>query len=308
MAKVTVKDVQEKFGLDLLAGERGVNRLISTSDISRPGLEMAGYFDFYPAERVQILGKKELSYLDKIPSVERMKRLEQLCGDETPAFIIAHGGKGPTELSVVAEDKGIPILKTNHQTTRFAGMLTNYLIGRLAPMTTVHGVLVDVYGVGVLITGKSGVGKSETALELIKRGHRLIADDSVEIRQVAKNVLIGNAPKLLKNMLEIRGVGIIDIMMLFGASAVRDDKRILLVIDLEAWDAEKVYDRLGIDEEKMRVMDSELTRLTVPVRPGRNLSVIIEVAAMDYRMKRLGINAAEEFTKKLDAMISHHSE
>ena len=186
-------------------------------------------------------------------------------------------------------------------------MLTNYLEGQLAPMTTVHGVLVDVYGIGVLITGKSGVGKSETALELVKRGHRLVADDAVEIRQVAKNVLIGNAPKLLSHMLEIRGIGIIDMMTLFGASAVKDDKRILIVIDLELWDPDKVYDRLGIDGEKMKIMDSELTKLTVPVKPGRNLSVIIEVAAMDYRMKRLGINAAETFSKKLDLAISEEA-
>ena len=166
-------------------------------------------------------------------------------------------------------------------------------------MTAVHGVLVDVYGIGILITGKSGVGKSETALELVKRGHRLVADDLVEIRQVAKNVLIGNAPKLLEHMLEIRGVGIVDMMTLFGASAVKSDKRILIVVDLELWDPDKIYDRLGLDEEKMKIMDSELTKLTVPVRPGRNLSVIIEVAAMDYRMKKLGINAAEEFSRKL---------
>ena len=170
-------------------------------------------------------------------------------------------------------------------------------------MTALHGVLVDVYGIGILITGKSGVGKSETALELVKRGHRLVADDLVEIRQVAKNVLIGNAPKLLEHMLEIRGVGIVDMMTLFGASAVKSDKRILIIIDLELWDQDKIYDRLGIDEEKMKIMDSELTKLTVPVRPGRNLSVIIEVAAMDYRMKKLGVNAAEEFTKKLAAEI-----
>ena len=172
-------------------------------------------------------------------------------------------------------------------------MLTNYLEGRLAPMTTMHGVLVDVYGIGILITGKSGVGKSETALELVKRGHRLVADDLVEIREVSKNVLIGNSPQLIEHMLEIRGVGIIDMMTLFGASAVKSDKRILIVIDLELWETGKMYERLGLDEEKMKIMDTELTKLTVPVRPGRNLSVIIEVAAMDYRMKRLGVNAAQ---------------
>lgn len=308
MSIVTVKDIQERFGLELLAGWAGIERNILTSDISRPGLEMAGYFDFYPALRVQLLGKTEISFFNKLTEAERQDRMNRLCTDDTPAFILAHNIQCPSELLELAELRNIPVLQTENPTTRFSGMLTNYLEGRLAPMTTVHGVLVDVYGIGVLITGKSGVGKSETALELVKRGHRLVADDAVEIRQVAKNVLIGNAPKILRHMLEIRGVGIIDMMTLFGASAVKDDKRILMVIDLEAWDPNKIYDRLGIDEEKMKIMDSDLTKLTVPVRPGRNLSVIIEVAAMDYRMKRLGINAAENFSKKLDLAISQHTD
>lgn len=304
MSVVTVEDVQNRFGLEIVAGIAGIERNVLTSDISRPGLEMAGYFDFYPATRIQLLGKTELSFFNKLDEAKRLDRMDQLCTTETPAFILAHNINCPIELYQIAEERGIPVLQTEHPTTRFSGMLTNFLEGQLAPMTTVHGVLVDVYGIGVLITGKSGVGKSETALELVKRGHRLVADDAVEIRQVAKNILIGNAPKLLSHMLEIRGVGIIDMMTLFGASAVKDDKRILMVIDLEAWDPDKVYDRLGIDTEKMKIMDSDLTKLTVPVRPGRNLSVIIEVAAMDYRMKRLGINAAETFSKKLDLAIS----
>ncbi|MCG7345565.1 HPr(Ser) kinase/phosphatase [Sporosarcina sp. ACRSL] len=304
MSDVTVEDVQNRFGLVILAGEKGIERNILTSDISRPGLEMAGYFDFYLATRIQILGKTELSFFNKLGDADRQDRMDRLCSKDTPAFIIAHNMQCPIELKQIAEERGIPVLQTDLPTTRFSGMLTNYLEGQLAPMTIVHGVLVDVYGIGVLITGKSGVGKSETALELVKRGHRLVADDAVEIRQVAKNVLIGNSPKLLRHMLEIRGVGIIDMMMLFGASAVKDDKRILMVINLEAWNPDKVYDRLGLDEKKMKIMDSEVTKLTVPVRPGRNLSVIIEVAAMDYRMKRLGINAAETFSNKLNMAIS----
>ncbi|MGN7387533.1 HPr(Ser) kinase/phosphatase [Sporosarcina sp. SAFN-015] len=304
MSVVTVEDVQNRFGLEVVAGVEGIERKILTSDISRPGLEMAGYFDFYLATRIQLLGKTELSFFNKLDEADRQDRMDRLCSTETPAFIIAHNFECPLELKQFADERSIPVLQTEHPTTRFSGMLTNFLEGQLAPMTTVHGVLVDVYGIGVLLTGKSGVGKSETALELVKRGHRLVADDAVEIRQVAKNVLIGNSPKLLRHMLEIRGVGIIDMMMLFGASAVRDDKRILMVIDLETWNPDKVYDRLGIDGEKMKIMDSDLTKLTVPVKPGRNLSVIIEVAAMDYRMKRLGINAAETFSKKLDMAIS----
>lgn len=303
MSYVTVKDVQEKLFLELCTGGMGIEREIHTSDISRPGLEMAGYFNYYLADRVQLLGKTELSFFANLTEVERIDRMTRLCSKTTPAIIVAHEMEVPIELIEAAESRGIPVLKTDIPTTRFSGMLTNYLSGRLAPMKALHGVLVDVYGIGILITGKSGVGKSETALELVKRGHRLVADDLVEIRQVAKNVLIGNAPKLLEHMLEIRGVGIVDMMTLFGASAVKSDKRILIIVDLELWDQDKIYDRLGIDEEKMKIMDSELTKLTVPVRPGRNLSVIIEVAAMDYRMKKLGINAAEEFTQKLAAEI-----
>lgn len=308
MSFVTVRDVQEEFFLELSAGEAGIDQGIHTSDISRPGLEMAGYFNFYLSERVQLLGKTELSFFEKLTDAERVDRMQRLCSPKPPAIIVAHEMEVPVELIEAANRHGIPVLYTDVPTTRFSGMLTNFLGGRLAPMTAVHGVLVDVYGIGVLITGKSGVGKSETALELVKRGHRLVADDLVEIRQVAKNVLIGNSPKLLEHMLEIRGVGIVDMMTLFGASAVRSDKRILIVIDLEIWDPDKIYDRLGIDEEKLKVMDSELTKLTVPVRPGRNLSVIIEVAAMDYRMKRLGINAAEEFAKKVNSAILENPE
>ena len=307
MGELTVQDIMHRFALELIAGHEGIHRQIQMSDISRPGLEMAGYFDYYPSERVQLIGRKEMSFLETLPAITRRKRLERLCSDNTPAFIIAHGEEGPKELSQLADEKNIPVLRTDYKTTQFSGMLTNYLVGQLAPMTTVHGVLVDVYGVGVLITGGSGVGKSETALELIKKGHSLVADDSVEIRQVSDNILIGTSPKLLKHMLEIRGVGIIDLMTLFGASSVKDDKRVLLAVDLEIWDDKKHYDRLGIDEEKVEILDSQITKLSVPVRPGRNIAVIIEVAAMDYRMKRLGINAAEEFAKRLDEAIEENT-
>ncbi len=308
MHDLTVQDIIEAFHLEVVFGEQWLDRRITTSDLSRPGLEMAGFFDYHPKERVQLLGKKELTYLTTLSPATRQERMEKLTDPITPAFILAHGVDAPQELLIEANKKQIPVLKTPHQTTRFAGMLTNYLEGQLAPMTTVHGVLVDVYGVGVLLTGKSGVGKSETALELVKRGHRLVADDAVEIRQVAKNILIGKAPKMLEHMLEIRGVGIIDLMMLFGASSVKDNKRILLAINLETWDADKVYDRLGVEEERMKIIDSEITRLTVPVKPGRNLSVIIEVAAMDYRMKKLGINAAEQFADRLEKAISKNEQ
>lgn len=306
--QVSTKDVKEVFNLKLVCGEEGIGRHILTSDISRPGLEMAGYFTHYPAERVQLLGKTELSFFRMLPKNERVERMQKLCAPNTPAIIISHDMDVPEELCDAAEENHVPVLTTTLSTTRFSSKLTTYLESKLAPSTAVHGVLVDVYGIGILITGNSGVGKSETALELIKKGHRLVADDCVEIYQESENTLVGNAPPLIAHMLEIRGIGIIDIMTMFGASAVRRHKRISLVIDLEIWDEKKTYDRLGIETDMMQILDTELAKLTIPVRPGRNLAVIIEVAAMNHRLKNLGVNSAEEFTKRLENVIEGKTE
>jgi HPr kinase/phosphorylase len=303
LPKVRTKDIFERFHLELISGEEGINRPISTSDISRPGIEMAGYFEYYPAERIQLLGKTELSFFVELPENERISRMERLCTDITPAIIITRGMDIPPELIEASERESVPVLRSNMKTTRFSSRLTNFLESKLAPTTAVHGVLVDIYGIGVLITGKSGVGKSETALELVKRGHRLVADDCVEIRQEDQDTLVGTSPDLIEHLLEIRGLGIINVMTLFGAGAVRSNKRITLVINLEIWDSSKQYDRLGLDEEKMKIIDTEVTKITVPVRPGRNLSVIIEVAAMNFRLKRMGVNAAQQFTERLSDVI-----
>lgn len=303
MPKVRTKDIYERFHLELISGEEGINRPITTSDISRPGIEMAGYFEYYPAERIQLLGKTELSFYGELPVNERISRMERLCTDITPAIIITRGLDIPQELIEASERESVPVLRSNMKTTRFSSRLTNFLESKLAPTTAVHGVLVDIYGIGVLITGKSGVGKSETALELVKRGHRLVADDCVEIRQEDQDTLVGTSPDLIEHLLEIRGLGIINVMTLFGAGAVRSNKRITLVINLEIWEAAKQYDRLGLDEEKMKIIDTEITKITVPVRPGRNLAVIIEVAAMNYRLKRMGVNAAQQFTERLSDVI-----
>lgn len=303
MIQVITKDVLEKFNLQLVSGEEGMGRYITTSDISRPGLEMAGYFTHYPANRVQLLGKTELSFFEMLPTEEKKIRMKQLCSEQTPAIIISRGMDVPQELIEASNENNVPVLITSLTTTRFSSRLTNFLESKLAPTTALHGVLVDVYGIGVLIMGKSGVGKSETALELVKKGHRLVADDSVEIRQEGENMLVGSPPPLLEHLLEIRGIGIIDIMTLFGASAVRPYKRITLIVELETWDPEKFYDRLGLDEEKMKIIDTDVTKLTIPVQPGRNVSVIIEVAAMNYRLKKMGVNAAEEFARRLDDML-----
>ena len=304
MTHVTTKDIKDQFNLSLVSGEEGIGRHISISDISRPGIEIAGYFMHYPSNRIQLLGKTEISFLGLLEPEEKQDRMMKLCALDTPVIIIAHDMEVPEELIFASNEKSVPVLTTKMPTTRFSSKLTNFLESKLAPTTAVHGVLVDIYGVGVLITGKSGVGKSETALELVKRGHRLVADDCVEIRQEGENILVGSAPKLIEHLLEIRGLGIIDIMTLFGASAIRSYKRITLIIELEIWDEKKPYDRLGIEEEKMEIIDTPITKLTVPVRPGRNLAVIIEVAAMNHRLKRMGVNAAEDFAKRLDNVIT----
>ncbi|MFT4417151.1 HPr(Ser) kinase/phosphatase [Fredinandcohnia humi] len=305
MPKVSTKDLIEKFNLELVSGEEGINRPISTSDISRPGIELAGFFDYYPAERIQLLGKTELTFFNRLTQDEKQYRMEKLCTDITPAIIVSRELEVPPELIEASERESVPVIKSKMKTTRLSGRITNFLESKLAPTTAVHGVLVDIYGVGVLIIGKSGVGKSETALELVKRGHRLVADDCVEIRQEDEDTLVGSAPELIEHLLEIRGLGIINVMTLFGAGAIRNYKRITLVVNLELWDQKKQYDRLGLEEEKMKIIDTELTKYTIPVRPGRNLAVIIEVAAMNFRLKRMGLNAAEQFSNRLTNAIGY---
>ena len=301
--KVKVSELVEQFQLEVVAGEGGLRRQIGTDDLYRPGLEVAGYFAYYPAERVQILGRTELAFLDTLTAEVRRERMERLCTDVTPCLIVTRGQNPPAELTEVAERRQVPVLRSAIATTTLQSRLTNFLEKRLAPKVTIHGVLVDVYGVGMLITGGSGIGKSETALELVKRGHRLVADDAVEIWQTADNLLYGTAPELIRHLLEIRGLGILNVMTLFGAGAIRTSKQITLVVRLEAWQQDKQYDRLGLDEETTRILDTEVPMITVPVRPGRNLAVILEAAAMNFRLKRMGYNAALQFTNRLTETI-----
>ncbi|MFA9559580.1 HPr(Ser) kinase/phosphatase [Evansella sp. AB-rgal1] len=300
MVKVTAKNLIEEFGFELLNNEEDVAfRPITTSDLSRPGMEMAGFFTYYPAKRIQLLGKTEVSFYETLSDEDKVDRIERLCTYDTPAIILSRGMEIPKFLLEAANKVGVPVLRSHYTTTRLISQLTNFLEGQLAPMTAIHGVLVDIYGIGVMITGSSGVGKSETALDLVRRGHRLVADDSVEIRQEHDGVLVGQAPELIRHLLEIRGLGIINVMTLFGAGSVRNFKRIGLSIHLELWDQKKQYDRLGLDEDKIQIFDTEITKITIPVRPGRNLAVIIEVAAMNFRLKRMGINAAQQFSEQL---------
>lgn len=308
MATVRTKDLLENFNLTLVAGKDGLYREITTGDISRPGIEMTGYFKYYPKERLQLIGRTEMAYFLELSDDEKLDRVTKLCTDITPGIVVTRNMEIPQVFIDAANESGVPILHSPRKTTRVISRLTNFLEAKFAPFTAIHGVLVDVYGVGVLITGQSGVGKSETALELVKRGHRLVADDSVEIRQEDYDSLIGNPPPLIEHLLEIRGLGIINVMTLFGAGSVRNYKKISLIINLENWDEHKQYDRLGLDEDKMKIMDVELPKATIPVRPGRNLAVIIEVAAMNFRLKRMGVNAAEEFSERLTNMIDQESD
>lgn len=308
MSTVRTKDLLENFDLNLVAGQEGVHREIITSDVSRPGLEMTGYFNFYPKERLQMIGRTEMAYFLSLSEAEQRQRMENLCTDITPGIVISRNMDIPQIMIDVANEAGVPILQSPHKTTRVISRLTSYLEAKFAPFTAIHGVLVDIYGVGVLIRGKSGIGKSETALELVKRGHRLVADDSVEIRQEDYDSLIGSSPPLIKHLLEIRGLGIIDVMALFGAGSVINQKKISMVINLELWDDKREYDRVGLEEKTLKIMDVEIPKATIPIRPGRNLAVIIEVAAMNFRLKRMGFNAAEEFTERLAEVINNSEE
>ncbi|GIN56773.1 HPr(Ser) kinase/phosphatase [Lederbergia ruris] len=308
MSKVRTEDIIKRFDLELVSGEEGVHKPITTTDISRPALELAGFFNYYPAERVQLLGRTEIDFSGRLLKSERKERMELLCNDITPAIIISRGLDIPKELIESSERNSVPLLRTPMKTTRFSSKLTNYLESELAPTTAVHGVLIDIYGIGVLLTGQSGVGKSETALALIKRGHQLVADDCVEISEIEENMLVGSPPPLLKQLLEIRGLGIINVMTLFGAGAVRSSKKITLSVHLELWDEQKHYDRVGLDEDKVKIINTEIPKLTIPVRPGRNLAVIIEVAAMNFRLKNMGVNAAKQFTERLAEVIQNGSD
>ncbi|KRL04834.1 HPr(Ser) kinase/phosphatase [Liquorilactobacillus oeni] len=306
---VNVKSLVEMTGLKVFSGEKYLKtKLISTSDISRPGLELTGYFDYYPAERIQVLGMTEISYARKMDKKKREDVMNKLCRNEvTPCFIISRYLPVPEELDIAAKKRGIPVLRSKLPTTRLLSKMTDYLETQLAERKSLHGVLVDIYGLGVLITGDSGVGKSETALDLIKRGHRLIADDRVEVYQKDEQTIRGEAPKILRHLLEIRGIGIIDVMNLFGAGAVRAETDISLIVHLEDWGPDKKFDRLGSGEQKLRIFDVDVPKISIPVKIGRNLAIIIEAAAMNFRAKTMGYDATKLFESNLNNLIRENS-
>ena len=276
---------------------------VESEDVNRTGLPLAGYFEYFPYERIQIIGKTEFTYFENIDKDERRKRLDKFFSYEIPVLIVTRGLEISEDILEKAKKYKRAVLISKYITTRYINKLSNYLDNKLAPHVTLHGVLVDVYGIGVLIKGESSIGKSETALELIQKGHRLVADDAVEIRKVDDSRLVGQAPELLKHYMEIRGIGIIDVKSLYGVGAIKNQKAIDLVIELENWNQQKYYDRLGLDREYEEILGKKVEKLVIPVKPGRNTSMIIEVAAMNFRQKGMGIDAAQEFTKKLSEVI-----
>ncbi len=272
---------------------------IATADVSRPGLALTGFFKYFEASRIQLIGKAEHRYLVELPAEERRASLRRFMQEKPSAVIVTTGLDIPQELIASAEEEKVPLLRTHRQTSEFSAALVGSLSVSLAPRITRHGVLVEVYGEGILILGDSGVGKSETAIELVKRGHRLIADDAVELKRVSAKTLVGAAPEIIRHYVELRGIGIVDVRRLFGMGAVKNTERVDLVINLEPWVQGKMYDRLGLDSEKIEILGIELPMITIPVRPGRNLAIILEIAAMNNRQKKMGYNTAEEFNKRL---------
>ena len=304
---VKIYQLVENLSLEVVYGdEESLNRTIKTGEISRPGLELTGYFNYYSHDRLQLFGSKEITFAERMMPEERLLVMRRLCAKDTPAFIVSRGLEIPEELITAAKENGVSVLRSPISTSRLLGELSSYLDGRLAVRTSVHGVLVDVYGLGVLIQGDSGIGKSETALELIKRGHRLIADDRVDVYQQDEQTVVGAAPPILSHLLEIRGLGIIDVMNLFGAGAVREDTTISLIVHLENWTPDKTFDRLGSGEQTQMIFDVPVPKITIPVKVGRNLAIIIEVAAMNFRAKSTGYDATKTFEKNLNHLIEHN--
>ena len=294
----------DNFHLDVLYGPEGYReRLITIEDVNRPGLQLTGFFDYFDKERMQLLGLVEISYLEGISPEKRAAVFDTLFSYHTPAVIFARGLKPYPECMEMAKKHDQVILSTQENTANIMSTMIAYLRTALSPTITRHGVLVEVYGEGVLLAGESGVGKSETAIELVKRGHRLIADDAVEIRRDPKGGLVGTAPELIRHYIELRGIGVVDVQRLFGMSAVKFDSAIDMMIELETWQDGKLYDRLGADEHFTTLLDVRIPTLLIPVKPGRNLAVIIEVAAMNNRNKKMGYNDALEFSRQVDSHI-----
>lgn len=307
--KVFVSKLADKMGLTLLNQEVDISKKeILTPEINRPALQLHGYFEYFEYERVQIIGYVEHTYIQGIEITERKRRYEKLLSYDIPCLIYSNKTTPDPELIKIASQNGIPVFSTERRTSAAMAEIIRWLNVQLAPCIAIHGVLVDVYGEGVLIMGESGIGKSEAALELLRRGHRLVADDVVEIRKVSEETLIGSAPEITRNFMELRGIGIIDVKALFGVECVKLTQSIDLVIKLEEWDAAKSYDRFGVDDNDTDLLGNRVVCHSIPIRPGRNLAIIVECAAANHRQKKMGYNAAETLYDKIRQHMAQNKE
>lgn len=297
---VSLDKIISEFSLESIYLPKKAEEIaIDENDVNRPGLQLMGFYEYFNPERIQIIGKMEFAYLSTIDEDTRYQRIEALFSQKLPALVITRELPYFDEMFELAKKYSLPLLRSKESTSNFMSGLIAFLNLNLAPRITRHGVLIEIYGEGVLILGESGVGKSETAIELIKRGHRIVADDAVEIRKVSNISLVGSSPENIRHFLELRGIGIINARRLFGMGAVKMTEKIDLIVEMELWNSEKTYDRMGVDNEVISILGVKVPSLTIPVKPGRNLAVILEVAAMNNRQKKMGYNAAQELLDKL---------
>lgn len=297
---VSLQRIINEFSLEIVYTPKDPkDLLVSCPDYNRPGLELTGYLDYFDKNRILIIGKKEYYYFERMSSEERTQSLERFFSLVPPAMIFCRNLQPFDEVKTVAAKYGVAVLVSQDATSSLTASLVSFLNVQLAPRVTRHGVLVEVYGEGLLLMGDSGIGKSETAVELIKRGHRLIADDAVEIKKVSEKTLVGSSPENIRHFIELRGIGIINARRIYGMGAVKMTEKIDMVIMLEPWDSNKIYDRMGMDTEFMEILGNKVPMITIPVKPGRNLAIIIEAAAMNNRQKKMGYNAAKELLSNL---------
>ncbi|HJB95190.1 MAG TPA: HPr(Ser) kinase/phosphatase [Candidatus Mediterraneibacter intestinigallinarum] len=302
---IKLSEIIEKMNLKNLTPEVDmVEKEVNVPDVNRPALQLAGFYDRFDSNRVQIIGNVEYRYVQTLSEEEREKTYETLLSHPLPCIVFCRGIVPEESFMKKAVAHGVPIFNTVKQTSDFMAEIIRWMNVRLAPCISIHGVLVDVYGVGVLIMGESGIGKSEAALELIKRGHRLVTDDVVEIRKVSDETLVGTAPDITKHFIELRGIGIVDVRSMFGVQSVRETQNIDLVITLEDWSRDKEYDRLGLEEEYTEFLGNKVVCHRIPIRPGRNLAIIVESAAVNHRQKQMGYNAAQELYKRVQENIA----
>lgn len=309
MKGVSIKKIVDKMNLKSLNPEVDVKeRYVTIADVNRPALQLTGYFEYFEKNRIQIIGMVEYTYLQKLSEDEKLSVYKEFLSYDIPCVIFCRNLEPDEALLRIAAEEKIPVLSTDYGTSTFMAELIYYLSEELAPCISIHGVLVDVYGEGLLITGESGIGKSEAALELIRRGHRLVSDDVVEIRKINEHTLVGTAPDITRYFIELRGIGIIDVKTLFGVECVKEKQNIDLVIKLEDWKKENEYDRLGLEEEYTEFLGNKVVCHSLPIRPGRNLAVICETAAVNHRQKKMGYNAAQELYRRVQANLQKDEE